>query len=225
METKNDENPERTAPTPGDAFKDATGDAVKTTSTDGTATGDTTAEETGTDPDGSTSPTDPAPPVDPGTSTDSGTDGSSDGDGETDRPDNGSDGGEGGDGGESEENGEGEDDGNPARPFEDRFLNNGAEKGDDTPRRESLAVSLLRMALALLTGEVPEEKFIPLMDAVIAREAIIAARSEGEIAGRNAIIEEQLATPAIAPPDLNGTPIARSRRPATSIFDLAGMAR
>ena len=221
METKNDENPERTAPTPGDAFKDATGDALQTTSTDGTATGDTTAEETGTDPDGSTSPTDPAPPVDPGTSTDSGTDG----DGETDRPDNGSDGGEGGAGGESEESGEGEDDGNPARPFEDRFLNNGAEKGDDTPRRESLAVSLLRMALALLTGEVPEEKFIPLMDAVIAREAIIAARAEGEIAGRNAIIEEQLATPAIAPPDLNGTPIARSRRPATSIFDLAGMAR
>lgn len=81
------------------------------------------------------------------------------------------------------------------------------------------------MALALLTGDVPEEKFIPLMDAVIAREAIIAARAEGEIAGRNAIIEEQLATPAIAPPDLNGTPIARSRRPATSIFDLAGMAR
>lgn len=81
------------------------------------------------------------------------------------------------------------------------------------------------MALALLTGETPEDRFIPLMDAVIAHEAIIMARAKGEIAGRNAIIEEQLATPAALPPDLNGTPLARSRRHAASIFDLADLAR
>lgn len=92
-------------------------------------------------------------------------------------------------------------------------------------RREALAMSLLAMAIELLAGRVPGKALIPLMDAVLAREAVAKARKEGEIAGRNALIEEQLMSPPVGAPDLNGAPIARSRRQAASIFDLADMAR
>lgn len=134
---------------------------------------------------------------------------------------------------ENRENGEEEPDkGDDKTPeekprFEERFLTS-ATSTDGTKeerQRESLATSLIRAALSLLTGEIPEDSFIPLMEAAIAREAIQAARAEGEIAGRNAVIEEQLITPPVGAPDLNGTPIAQSRRPATSIFDLADLAR
>lgn len=114
--------------------------------------------------------------------------------------------------------------------FDLRFLSSSASTGIPAEKQrekesERLAISLLRMAISLLTGEVPEDKFIPLMDATLAREAITAARAEGEIAGRNAVIEEQLVTPPAGAPDLSGTPIARGRRPAASIFDLADLAR
>ncbi|MDE5662500.1 MAG: hypothetical protein K2I37_00490 [Muribaculaceae bacterium] len=112
--------------------------------------------------------------------------------------------------------------------FAERFLTSGGVPL--TPeglleRRENLAVILLGLVMGLLTGRLPADRFIPLMDAAKAYEAIKVARAEGEIAGRNAVIEEQLVAPPVGAPDLAGTPIARSRRSATSIFDLAEMAR
>ncbi|MDE6010423.1 MAG: hypothetical protein K2F87_03115, partial [Muribaculaceae bacterium] len=110
--------------------------------------------------------------------------------------------------------------------FGERFLNSGTSATESgIKRRESLATSLLRAALALLTGDMPDDSFIPLMEASLAREAVIRARTEGEIAGRNAVIEERLVTPPAGAPDLTGTPVASSRRPAASIFDLAELAR
>lgn len=115
------------------------------------------------------------------------------------------------------------------KEFGERFLTSGGTASLSAEvlagRREALAVSLLSMALELLTGRMPGKEFIPLMDAVLAREAIVKARAEGEIAGRNAVIEEQLVAPPVGAPDLNGAPIARSRRQAASIFDLADLAR
>lgn len=110
----------------------------------------------------------------------------------------------------------------------ERFLNSGANVEELQKHKkdcESMAAILLRAALALLSGELSEERFSQLLDASIAREEIMKARAEGEIAGRNAIIEEHLVTPAVRAPDLNGTPIAPSRRAVASIFDLAGLAR
>ncbi len=122
---------------------------------------------------------------------------------------------------------------NPDNPggteFAQRFLTSGAAVTLSAEalagRREALAMSLLAMAIELLAGRVPGKALIPLMDAVLAREAVAKARKEGEIAGRNALIEEQLMSPPVGAPDLNGAPIARSRRQAASIFDLADMAR
>lgn len=217
MEKKDDENPDYT-PLPEGA--------------------DDTAADSGQGHEGSDSPA-PADPADQGTSPDTTGSGNEGAAGENEDGGN-SEGGEGGEKGNGEsgnpgslnsddpddstdtDNADKSKDSGPA-PFEDRFLNSGAS--GQQLKRESLAVSLLRMALALLTGEVPEEHFIPLMDAVIAREEILKARAEGEIAGRNAIIEEQLVAPPVGAPDLNGTPIARSRRQASSIFDLASLAR
>lgn len=110
--------------------------------------------------------------------------------------------------------------------FEERFLSApSGETRDAAEEKERLAVSLLKMALTLLTDRIPDDRFIPLMNATLAYEAIKAAREEGEIAGRNAVIEERLVTPPVGAPDLSGTPIARSRRPVTSIFDLANEAK
>lgn len=228
MEIKNEENPDPTQPTTVNAAVDPD-KSGETTPSAGGASGDAASEETEPGTDGADKPVDPTSPADPGTSSDSGPEDSGTGSGDSgpdDRPDgDGPDGdGPGGDG-PGEERPGGDESCGKERQFEDRFLNNGASEKSPEQRRESLAASLIRMALALLTGETPEDRFIPLMDAVIAHEAIIMARAEGEIAGRNAIIEEQLATPAALPPDLNGTPLARSRRHAASIFDLADLAR
>lgn len=177
-------------------------------------------------------PADSAAATDPGTASDSGTDDSAGDTGSENGSDNPGSGenGENGEGGGKQDGDPAKDDEDPDRepPFKERFLNSGVSgEGADAlaHRKESLAVSLLKMALRLLTGEIPDEKFIPLMDATLAHEAILAARAEGEIAGRNAVIEEYLATPPVGAPDLNGTPIAGSRRRASSIFDLAELAR
>ena len=125
---------------------------------------------------------------------------------------------------------------------------------DGKNRRESLAAILLRLALSLLSGDTPADTLIPLMDAALANERLLKlqttleqerkaaaerlseasaeaakriseARAEGELAGRNALIEEQLLPPPIGAPDLNASPMAQSRRRTASIFDLAGLAR
>ena len=201
------------------------------------AAGDGNESESGenTDTDNSADPADPAP--------DSGSQpaGGSEGTGSGDNPSG--DGGDGGDGdgggngspgADEEPSGEGPDKSDPSdnpddpdnKRFEERFLNSGAADGTEMAgKRERLAVSLLRMALSLLNGEMPEDRFVSLMDATLAHEAVADARAEGEIAGRNAVIEERLVTPPAGAPDLGGTPIARSRRRAASIFDLADLAR
>lgn len=96
--------------------------------------------------------------------------------------------------------------------------------GKEAPASPSMAAKLLRLASAILSGEIPEEDLLPLMDAANAREAIENARREGEVAGRNALIEERLkpADPGI--PNLCGAAPAGKGRPA-SIFDIAAGAR
>lgn len=67
-----------------------------------------------------------------------------------------------------------------------------------------------------------------LLHAVSFPREVETARREGEIAGRNARIEEQLRTPvrSDAVPSLQGSRSAAPPRPRTqSIFDLAGQAR
>ncbi|GEM_PF-3218385 len=155
-----------------------------------------------------------------------------DGDGDADSSGNGDADGSNSTGTDGEEDNDTKPD-NPDNPggteFAQRFLTSGASVtlGSEAlaGRREALAMSLLAMAIELLAGRVPGKALIPLMDAVLAREAVAKARKEGEIAGRNALIEEQLMSPPVGAPDLNGAPIARSRRQAASIFDLADMAR
>ena len=93
------------------------------------------------------------------------------------------------------------------------------------PLRPTLE-AVLRLASALLSGETLPDDLLPIMTAAGARAAIEAARAEGELAGRNAQIEEKLALPDdIGAPDLVGQPAPAARRPASSIFDLADMAR
>lgn len=96
--------------------------------------------------------------------------------------------------------------------------------GKEAPAAPPMAAKLLRLASAILSGEIPEEDLLPLMDAANAREAIENARREGEVAGRNALIEERLkpADPGI--PNLCGAaPVGKGR--AASIFDIAAEAR
>lgn len=208
-ETQNPENPD--APDLGQGGEPATGDSADT--------GDA-ADPADTPPAADTRPGDADPATRP------------DGSGDSDSAE---EGGSDGDDGQSATDGE-DDDPEPDNPdnpggkeFGERFLTSGATAALSAEalagRREALAVSLLAMALELLTGRLPGKELIPLMDAVLAREAIMKARAEGEIAGRNAVIEEQLVAPPVGAPDLNGAPIARSRRQAASIFDLADMAR
>ncbi len=89
---------------------------------------------------------------------------------------------------------------------------------------EKMVNSLLALALKLLSGEMPEERLANLMNAASAVEAIEQARKEGEIAGRNAVIDERLVAPEVGAPDLIGSP-APNRNRKTSIFDLALDAR
>ncbi|MDE6272368.1 MAG: hypothetical protein K2M31_05110 [Muribaculaceae bacterium] len=100
--------------------------------------------------------------------------------------------------------------------------------GGDNCRNDDIdpgkVASLLSLALKLLSGELPEERLLHLMDAAKALEAIEEARKEGEVAGRNAVIEERLRPVEIGAPDLNGAPAPNRPRKA-SIFDLARDAR
>lgn len=198
------------------------------------AAGDGNESESGenTDTDNSADSADPAP--DPGSEPAGGAEGTGSGDNPSGDGGDGDGGENGSPGADEEPSGNGTDKPDPSdnpddpdnKRFEERFLNSGAAAGAEmTEKRERLAVSLLRMALSLLTGEVPEDRFVSLMDATLAHEAVADARAEGEIAGRNAVIEERLVTPPAGAPDLGGTPIARSRRRAASIFDLADLAR
>lgn len=86
------------------------------------------------------------------------------------------------------------------------------------------SLRLINIVSKLLSGEIPEAEFEKLLDAAYAHEAIIKAREEGEIAGRNAIIEEKLRPVKTGAPDLTGSPAPKQNR-AASIFDLARNAR
>ncbi|MBD5370501.1 MAG: hypothetical protein HDR80_05040 [Bacteroides sp.] len=79
--------------------------------------------------------------------------------------------------------------------------------------------SLLKAALAVLDGTMTPGTLTRLTCAATAAEAIEEARREGELAGRNAIIEERLETAPPGIPDLNGSPAPRRR--SASIFDIA----
>lgn len=97
----------------------------------------------------------------------------------------------------------------------------------DLPEPPSpMLVKILSLAMAILEGKTTDADLAALMNAADARAAVEAARAEGEIAGRNAAIEESLAsTEEIIAPDLRGTPAPASRRRPDSIFDLAYQAR
>lgn len=90
---------------------------------------------------------------------------------------------------------------------------------------EGMALRLVKAAMGILTGEVSSDEVADLMEAARAREAIAEAYAAGEIAGRNAAIEERYVEPEEIVPDLCGSPISASRRPGNSIFDLAAEAR
>ena len=96
------------------------------------------------------------------------------------------------------------------------------EPAEEEP--EKLALKLVKVALALLSGEASEEELLPLLDLAEAREAIERARAEGELVGRNAAIEERYAEPEDILPDLGGAAPGKARQ-AESIFDLARSAR
>ncbi len=97
---------------------------------------------------------------------------------------------------------------------------NEAEQSQESP---SLIASLLTLAADLLAGKTPENELRNLLDAAKAREEILRARAEGEIAGRNAAIEERLRPAAATTPNLCGAPAAKRRQ--SSIFDIAAEAR
>ena len=113
-----------------------------------------------------------------------------------------------------------------AETKEAKETENSTPGGESDPSGESqisLATKLLRLASSLIAGDTTPDDLLSLLDAAKAYEEIQRARHEGEIAGRNAIIEEKLAPAPIGVPDLNGAP-ARNTPPA-SIFDLAKSAR
>ncbi len=90
----------------------------------------------------------------------------------------------------------------------------------DQDEKYSLAVEILNMAISLLSGRTSPDELKSLLDAAQIDKAIEAARAEGEIAGRNAAIEEQMMPTPVGAPDLHGTPDL-SHRNSSSIFDLA----
>lgn len=96
------------------------------------------------------------------------------------------------------------------------------DNSEDQENPSSLAQKLLTLAISLLAGEQPAPEILRLLDAARAAEAIEAARKEGEIAGRNATIEEKLRPSAPSIPTISGSSTSRPR-PA-SIFDLAAQA-
>lgn len=91
--------------------------------------------------------------------------------------------------------------------------------------RESLALRMVRLAVGLLAGEFDEKELLTLSSIADARGAIEKAYSEGEIAGRNAVIEEKLREEPAGVPDLCGSPFPSTHRSDRSIFDLAEAAR
>lgn len=113
----------------------------------------------------------------------------------------------------------------PTTGISAEFDNTSDAASDDTHSpTHRIVISLLKAALSLIDGSRDAEEFRTLTDAALAAEAIGEARREGEIAGRNAIIEERLETPPLAVPDLSGTPLSSSRRRTPSIFDIASQA-
>ena len=99
------------------------------------------------------------------------------------------------------------------------------DKDGETNKPDSVGMArkLMILASALIAGETLPEDLLPLLDAAVAHYEIQRARQEGELAGRNALIEERMAPAPIGVPDLNGAP-TRSSSPA-SIFDLAREAK
>lgn len=93
----------------------------------------------------------------------------------------------------------------------------------DSSDPKALAGKLLNLALAILKGETPADDLLDLLDAAKASEAIEAARREGEIAGRNATIEEHLRPVEALIPTIKGSAPARPHQ--GSIFDIAAAAR
>lgn len=108
---------------------------------------------------------------------------------------------------------------NPAEAAEEA-----AEAAEAPAEQTPFVARLIEAAAKILMGTAAEGDYQDLADMVNAREAIEKAYAEGELKGRNAVIEESLVEiPAV--PDLGGSPMSASKRPGNSIFDLAGLAR
>lgn len=122
--------------------------------------------------------------------------------------------------GKPEKNGESKKNGKPEKPGKDEDQ----IEPDQTDQPNPILLKLLKLATSIIAGETSEEELRRLLDAASAAEAIEKARMEGEIAGRNAAIEERMIQSPAGPPDLSGTPDL-SHRSASSIFDLARTAK
>lgn len=90
--------------------------------------------------------------------------------------------------------------------------------------KEADILKILRLAVGILSGEIPTEKLTALKDAAKAEEAIAEAYQRGLTEGRNMQIEERLEVPEVGAPDLCGS-TGGSGGIRDSIFDLARMAR
>lgn len=97
------------------------------------------------------------------------------------------------------------------------------EDSEENSGQMSLAASFILAAAKILSGEASEEDYLNLKDMIAAREAVANAFAEGELKGRNTIIEEELVEiPSV--PDLGGAPLSPARS-GNSIFDLASLAK
>lgn len=105
---------------------------------------------------------------------------------------------------------------------EDSVKSDDPAHSDNLKDPSSLAQKLLNLAISLLSGEKQSEDILKLLDAARAAEAIEEARREGEIAGRNATIEEKLRTVSPSIPTISGSSPSRMR--PKSIFDIAALA-
>lgn len=86
-----------------------------------------------------------------------------------------------------------------------------------------MAVELIQIAIDLISGKTTAENIAGLMNAAKAKTAIEEARRQGEIAGRNAAIEDRLRCIEPGVPNLCGG--GAGKVVENSIFDIAAIAR
>lgn len=102
------------------------------------------------------------------------------------------------------------------------------ESGLDGPQADEVLARVLDLATDASHGVIRPEMVSLLVKGAGYAEAVERARAEGELAGRNALIEERLRQPKSATagvPALGGTAAGSDDRRPASIFDLARFAR